>query len=99
MHQRVVNKKLKAVGGKSEGLIRWTLRQAEREFLIHRNTIRKHLDLVDIRPGKDGCFSSAEMLYGLSDFVRWHWSEVPDYRSRHRAEADIAANNRRVLGR
>jgi hypothetical protein len=100
MHQTATKKKFKRVGRPSEPLIRWSINRASREFLIHRNTIQKQLDLVQLAPDDDGCYSSAEMLYVLSDFVRWNWSSgPPEPKAQAREQADIVVNNRKAFSR
>jgi hypothetical protein len=97
MHQTASERKLRRVGRPSEPLIRWSVNRASREFLIRRNTIQRQLDLVDLVPDEDGCFSSAEILYALSDFVRWHWDGPPEPKTEAREQADIATNNRKAF--
>lgn len=58
---------------KTPKFMRWTVLLAAREFNIARETLAKRLRAESIEPGKDGMFSTAQIvtaIYGNYDFER-----------------------------
>src|SRR6516164_2924419 len=55
-------KPLMAVKTKPDPPIRWTMRQAGREFGLSFETVRRKLSETHQEPGADGCFSTKQLL-------------------------------------
>jgi hypothetical protein len=65
-------------GPELEGLLRWSINRASREFEVTRPRLTKFLDECGIRPGQDGCFSSMQILCALTHGKEWRWDSIPE---------------------
>ena len=46
----------------ADGSFRWSLHGAAREFNVHRETLARRQRVLDIKPGKDGYFSTKDII-------------------------------------